>query len=210
MRESNRLLAQQAGVPESIRVTTVKPSGTISLLAGVSSGMHFPAFEYALRRLRVGNTSPICPFLQAAGIPSEADTFSDNTTVFEFPIHQGRTRKATDVSAWEQFAFLAMLQREWSDNMVSCTVYFDPETEGDQIENMLAQFAPIIKGVSMLPHTAGGVYAQMPYEGISAEEYEGRVRRMPEIDWSAYAGSAKTPEPYCTTDTCSIEKFGNQ
>lgn len=210
VRKTNRLLARQAGVPESIRVTTVKPSGTISLLAGVSSGMHFPAFQYALRRLRVGNDSPICLVLKNAGIPNEADTFSDNTTVFEFPINQGKTRNASEVSAWEQFAFLAMLQREWSDNMVSCTVYFDPETEGRQIEHMLAQFAPIIKGVSMLPHTAEGAYAQMPYEGITKEEYEDRVAKMPRIDWSAYTGSTEIKERYCTSDTCSIEKFGSE
>jgi intein/homing endonuclease len=101
-------------------VTTVKPSGTISQLAGVSSGMHFPTFQYAIRRMRVGSGSAICKVLQEAGVPNEPDSYSANTTVFEFPIDQGKTRKATSVSAWEQFAFLAMLQREWSDNMVSC------------------------------------------------------------------------------------------
>lgn len=210
VREVNKELASQAGVPESIRVTTIKPSGTISQLAGVSSGMHFPTFQYAIRRMRVGNDSPICSVLKEAGVPNEADVYSENTTVFEFPINQGKTRKASEVSAWEQFAFLAMLQREWSDNMVSCTVYFDPKTEGHQIEHMLAQFAPVIKSVSMLPHTEEGAYAQMPYEGITKEEYEERVRKMPKIDWSAFSGSHGMEERYCTTDKCSIEKFGNE
>ena len=202
VRDVNRELAAEAGVPASVRVTTVKPSGTISQLVGVSSGMHFPTFQYAIRRMRVGNTSRICDVLKRAGIPYEDDQYSANTTVFEFPIDQGKTRKATAVSAWEQFSLLAMLQREWSDNMVSCTIYFDPKTEGEQIEHMLAQFAPIIKSVSMLPHTDTGAYAQMPYEGITKEEYNERLARLPEIDWSSFGGSDGIENRYCTNDSC--------
>ncbi|MBN2894504.1 MAG: fused protease/ribonucleoside-triphosphate reductase [Campylobacterales bacterium] len=204
VKSANERYAAEAGVPASIRVTTVKPSGTISQLAGVSSGMHFPTFQYAIRRMRVGNDAPICAVLKRAGVPHEADTYSANTTVFEFPIDQGKTRKATAVSAWEQFAFLAMLQREWSDNMVSCTVYFDPKTEAHQIEQMLAQFAPVIKSVSMLPHSEEGAYAQMPYEGIDQEEYERRVRAMPKIDWSSFGGSDGMESRFCSNDTCEL------
>nr|WP_275856062.1 fused protease/ribonucleoside-triphosphate reductase [Sulfurimonas sp. MAG313] len=200
----NKDLAADAGVPASIRVTTIKPSGTISQLAGVSSGMHFPTFQYAIRRMRVGNDSPICQVLKNAGVPNEADTYSQNTTVFEFPIDQGKTRKAATVSAWEQFSLLAMLQREWSDNMVSCTVYFDPESEAHQVEHMLAQFAPVIKSVSMLPHTQEGAYAQMPYEGISLEEYEKRKSEMPKIDWKNFGGSDGIESRFCTNDSCSV------
>jgi ribonucleoside-diphosphate reductase alpha chain len=202
VRSVNRELAAEAGVPASIRVTTVTPSGTISQLVGVSSGMNFPTFKYAIRRMRVGNSSPICDLLKNAGIPNEPDHYSANTTVFEFPIDQGKTRKATSVSAWEQFAFLAMLQREWSDNMVSCTVYFNPETEGDQIEHMLALFAPTIKSVSMLPHSAKGSYKQMPYEGIDKKEYEARLAAIPKIDWSSFGGSDGIESRFCTNDSC--------
>ncbi|PHR58414.1 MAG: fused protease/ribonucleoside-triphosphate reductase [Arcobacter sp.] len=200
----NKSLASDAGIPSSIRVTTIKPSGTISLLAGVSSGMHFPTFQYAIRRMRVGNDSPICEVLKKAGVPNEADTYSKNTTVFEFPIDQGKTRKAASVSAWEQFSLLAMLQREWSDNMVSCTVYFDPDTEAHQVEHMLAQFAPVIKSVSMLPHTQEGAYAQMPYEGISLEDYEERKAKMPKLDWKNFGGSDGIESRFCTNDSCSV------
>lgn len=205
IKSTNAKLASQAGVPSSVRVTTIKPSGTISQLVGVSSGMHFPTFQYAIRRMRVGNNSPICEVLTSAGVPHEKDEYSENTTVFEFPIDQGKTRKATDVSAWEQFAFLAMLQREWSDNMVSCTVYFDPKTEGDQIEHMLAQFAPIIKSVSMLPHSETGAYKQMPYEGITREAYEKRLEEMPKIDWSLFGGSDGVESRFCTNDECELK-----
>jgi ribonucleoside-diphosphate reductase alpha chain len=205
VRQTNERLAKEAGIPASIRVTTIKPSGTISQLAGVSSGMHFPTFKYAIRRMRVGEDAPICELLKNAGVPCERDHYSENTFVFEFPIDQGKTRKADEVSAWEQFAFLAMLQREWSDNMVSCTVYFDKEKEGDQIEHMLAQFAPVIKSVSMLPHTASGAYVQMPYEGISKEEYEKRVEALKEINWLKFVGSDGEDSRFCTTESCEME-----
>jgi len=73
------------------------------------------------------------------------DDYSENTTVFEFPVKYDNPRSIEHVSAWEQFALLAMLQREWSDNMVSCTISFDEEREGPQVEHMLAMFAPVIK-----------------------------------------------------------------
>jgi ribonucleoside-diphosphate reductase alpha chain len=134
--------------------------------------------------MRVGKTSHVCSVLKAAGVPYEDDHYSANTTVFEFPIDHGKTRNATIVSAWEQFSILAMLQQEWSDNMVSCTIYFDPNTEGSQIEDMLIHFVPMIKSVSMLPHSDTGAYKQMPYEGITKKQYEARLAKMPPIDWN--------------------------
>lgn len=71
--------------------------------------------------------------------------------------------------------------------MVSCTIYFDPETEGPEIEALLTHFLPLIKSVSMLPHSDKGTYCQMPYEGITKEEYEVRQANMPSIDWCTLA-----------------------
>jgi ribonucleoside-triphosphate reductase (thioredoxin) len=205
----NETLAKEAGVNPSIRLTTVKPSGTISQLAGVSSGMHFPTFQYAIRRMRVSEGSELVPILQMAGVPWEKDVYSDNTLVFEFPIDQGKTRPANEVSAWEQFSLLSSLQREWADNMVSCTIYFDPKSEEKQIEHMLGQFAPTIKSVSMLPHTDAGAYVQMPYEGITREEYERRQDEIAHIDWDAFGGSDGQDSRFCTNDVCSILPLSN-
>ena len=112
--------------------------GSISQLAGVSSGMHFPTFKYAIRRIMVSDTSPICKVLVENKVPHEDSVYTPNTLIFSFPIDQGKTRAATGVSMWEQFALLATLQREWSDNMVSCTIYFNPALEGSHIEHALA------------------------------------------------------------------------
>jgi ribonucleoside-diphosphate reductase alpha chain len=124
--------------------------------------------------------------------------------VFSFPIDQGKTRAATNVSMWEQFALLATLQREWADNMVSCTIYFQPESEGSHIEHALGQFIPLIKSVSMLPHTENGVYAQAPYEGIDLEKYKQLAAEIKRIDWSDYGGTDGEMPTYCTNGVCEL------
>lgn len=205
IKDVNKNLALDSGVMPSIRLTTVKPSGSISQLAGVSSGMHFPTFKYAIRRIMVSKTSPICKILVENGIPFENSIYTPNTLVFSFPIDQGKTRAATDVSMWEQFTLLATLQREWSDNMVSCTIYFDPEHESQHIEHALAQFIPLIKSVSMLPHTKHGAYKQAPYEGIDKETYEKLSQSIKKIDWSNYGGSDGTMPKFCTNGECELQ-----
>ncbi len=203
VREINERLARDAGIPASLKVTAVKPSGTISLLAGVSPGMHFPISRYAVRRLRVGNGQKIAQFLIEAGVPHMPDLYSENTTVFEFPIRYENGRSIDRVSAWEQFALLAMLQREWSDNMVSCTITFDEAEEGSQIERMLAMFAPVIKSASLLPRKDAQIYEQMPVEPISEAEYERRSKAMPVIDWSRFGGSDGAGEGFCSILACN-------
>jgi len=202
VRSVNRTFAKEAGVPPSIRVTTVKPSGTLSQLAGVSPGMHYPPFRYAIRRMRVADRSVMCEGLKVAGVPHEPDRYNADTTVFEFPIYMGEAREVASVSAREQLEFLALLQREWSDNMVSCTINFDPGTEGAELEKLLKEFLPCIKSVSFMPHSRKGAYLQMPYEGISKEEYERRLAAMPAIDWQRYGGVGETANRYCADERC--------
>ena len=198
--------ARESGVVSPVRCTTIKPSGTISLLAGVSSGMHFPTFRYAIRRIRISETSDIAERLCREGVPYEKDVYTPGTLVFEFPIASEVSRPANEVSIWEQMALLSAIQREWADNMVSCTGYFDKGTEGRQLEHMLGLFAPLVKSVSLLPHSDVGAYAQMPYEGISPEEYSKRKASLPVIDWKGTMGQGKAQEEelYCTGDTCKI------
>lgn len=127
IREANRSLAAEAGVPESIRVTTVKPGGTVPKLAGRTSGAGHPTFRYTLRRVRVGVNEPICGVLLKYGVQYEPCVHDPNGTfIFRFPIEQGPACPATDVSLWEQAMNIVLLQREWSDNAVSNTLYFKP------------------------------------------------------------------------------------
>jgi ribonucleoside-diphosphate reductase alpha chain len=203
VKEENTRLAEEAGIPESIRVTTVKPSGSISLLAGVTPGVHYPVSRYAIRRMRIGDNSPLVKSLIDAGIPHEKDTYSDNTLVFEFTIDHGNVRPCEEVSPWEQFGIVAMLQRCYSDNCVSATIYFDKEKDGPDIEKLLAMYIPVLKSVSMLPHSGHG-YAQAPYEPITKEEYEKRKDGYNIPNFNTVEGNVPAGSKFCSGDTCSL------
>lgn len=213
--QANTQMARLVGIAPSVRLTTVKPSGTISQLAGVSSGMHHPWDRWSIRRVRVGAGSPIVDILTAAGVPVEPDAKDPtNTLVFEFPLEFGGgvTRPQSEVSVWEQMAFAAMLQRDWSDNMVSCTTTFGPAEEGE-IGHALGMFAPVLKSMSMLPDLDAyaralclpPAYIQAPYEKITREEYRNRKKQIEQVDWDAFTGSDGQDSLYCESDYCEVK-----
>ncbi len=127
VRDMNHWFNSEAGIPDSIRVTTVKPGGTIPKLAGKTAGLGHPNFHHTLRRMRIAANSPMVSLLIDAGVPYEVDVVSAGTLVFEFPIIQGPAKPATEVSIWEQASNLMVMQSEWSDNAVSNTLNFKPE-----------------------------------------------------------------------------------
>lgn len=203
VRAANKRLADEAGVPVSIRVTTVKPSGSISLLAGVTPGVHYPVSRYAIRRVRIGSSSPLVEPLVKAGVPHEKDQVSENTLVFDFCIDHGDVRECEQVSPWEQFSLVQMLQKHYSDNSVSATIYFDKEKDGPDIEKMLAMFIPNLKSISMLPH-AGHGYAQAPYEPVTKEEYEQRCAAFTMPSFKAVRGNVPAGSKFCAGDRCEL------
>lgn len=203
VRRVNTCLSKEAGVPESVRVTTVKPSGSISLLAGVTPGVHYPVSRYSIRRIRIGKSSPLIQSLIDANVPYEDDKVSDNTYVFDFVIDHGDVRPCNEVSPWEQFSLVQMLQKHYSDNSVSATIYFDKEIDGPDVEKMLAMFIPNLKSVSMLPHSGHG-YAQAPYEPITKDEYEKRRKTFIMPTFKHVQGNVPEGSKFCSGDTCEI------
>ena len=203
VKNENSLLAERAGIPASIRVTTVKPSGSISLLAGVTAGVHYPVSRYAIRRMRIGIDSPLVPILKSANIPNELDTYSDNTLVFSFAIDHGNVRPCEEVSPWEQFSLVSTMQRCYADNCVSATIYFDKEKDGPDVEKMLAMYIPVLKSVSMLPHSGHG-YAQAPYEPIDEEKYNELREQYTLPDFSVIKNNVPEGSRFCSGDTCEL------
>lgn len=138
VRNVNHWCQSEAGVPDSIRVTTVKPGGSVPKIAGRTAGCGHPNFHNTLRRMRIAMDSPMVPLLIEANVPYEVDVASDRTYVFEFPILQGPAKPASEVSMWEQIANVVTLQREWSDNAVSNTITFIPEWETALIDQPIS------------------------------------------------------------------------
>lgn len=198
------------GIRESIKMTTVKPSGTVSILAGESPGVHWtPGGKYFLRAIRFGNDDPMLPLFKMANYRIEpASESPDTTSVVFFPIKSDAERAEKDVTIFEKMAIAAVAQRYWSDNSVSVTISFDSETEKDYVGTVLHMYDGQLKTVSFLP-SGNFTYPQMPYTQITEEEYtqEGLMKLFP-IDFSGvYAGMAADAvgEAYCTTDACEIK-----
>lgn len=188
-------------IPRSIKVTSVKPSGTVSLLAGVTPGVHFPESTYYIRRIRFAKNSDLIQSLKDSGYHVEdAIEAPDNTVVVEVPIFIGNCKTINQVSIWEQLLLASFLQEHWADNQVSCTVTFK-EWEKDQIKTALDYFQYKLKGVSFLPKTSTVTYAQMPYEEISKEKYEELVNKITGLSNKDITEDSK-PELFCDNESC--------
>ena len=204
------IYSEWLGIRESIKTTTVKPSGTVSILAGESPGVHWtPGGKYFNRAIRFANSDPMLPLFKMANYRVEpASESPDTTSVVFFPIKSDAERAERDVTIFEKMSLAATAQRYWSDNSVSVTVSFDPETEAKHIGTVLHMYDGQLKTVSFLP-SGNHTFPQMPYSQITEDEYreEGEMKLFP-IDFSGvYAGMAADAigEAYCTTDACEIK-----
>ena len=177
LREYDKEYSEKNNWPESIKLTTVKPSGTLSLLAGVSAGVHPAYSQYYIRRIRIASNSPLANLCRKHGYYSEYQKNFDgsedrNTVVVSFPcqVPEG-TVLAKNLTATQQLEYVKRLQTEWSDNAVSCTVYYKKEEISEIKDWLKVNYNDNIKSVSFLLHNEHG-FAQAPYEEITKEQYE--------------------------------------
>jgi adenosylcobalamin-dependent ribonucleoside-triphosphate reductase len=197
------------GIRQSIKTTTVKPSGTVSILAGESPGVHWtPGGKFFNRTIRFSNEDPMLPLFKMANYKVEPAAESpDTTSVVYFPIKSHAVRSEKDVTIFEKMALAAMAQRYWSDNSVSVTVSFNKDTEAQYVGTVLHMHDGQLKTVSFLP-SGNDTYPQMPYTQITEQEYIDQCERLFPIDLTGvYAGMAADAigERYCTTDSCEIK-----
>jgi len=197
------------GIRESIKMTTVKPSGTVSILAGESPGVHWTSGgKFFNRAIRFANNDPMLPLFKMANYTVEPASESPATTsVVFFPIKTDAKRSEKEVSVFEKMALASTAQRYWSDNSVSVTVTFDVETESDQIGTVLHMYDGQMKTVSFLP-MGNMTYPQMPYTQITEDEYEAYAMKLFPIDFAGVYGGLGVEaigEAYCTTDACEIK-----
>jgi len=193
-------------VPKSIKTTSVKPSGTVSLLVGATPGMHYPESRFYIRRIRASKHSELLEPLKRAGYTVEpAFGSEDSTVVIEVPVDVGEgIRTASDLSIWEQFSLAAFLQRHWADNQVSCTATFDPETEADELPHVLNYFQYRLKGISLLPRHELGAYKQMPYEAIDEKTYNKKLKKLGRLSFVGIEGEEAEIDKFCNNDVCEI------
>lgn len=182
LREFDRVYSEAIGVNPSIKLTTVKPSGTLSLLPGVLPGVHAGYARFMIRRIRIAADNELVATCRAHGYPVEYQQNFDgsvdrNTVVVSFPFsYPENAILARDLSAIDQLKWIKFMQTVWSDNSVSCTVYYRKE-ELPELQRYLANhYKHDHKSLSFLLHSDHG-FAQAPYEEITEDEYTALVKK---------------------------------
>lgn len=189
-------------VPRSKKTTSVKPSGSVSLLPGVSAGIHYPHAEYYIRRVRVAKSSLIVGIMRSAGYEIEIDINDSNTAIVNFPVWEKYFKnKKSEVSMWNQVKDVVDIQRWWADNNVSVTITFKEEEKKD-IVRILECYEDSLKAISFLPLVDHG-YAQAPYEEVTKKKYEGMISKITTPD---FALITNTPigSKFCDGDSCTL------
>lgn len=177
LREFDVEYSKANGFPTSIKLTTCKPSGTLSLLPGVTSGCHPAYAQYMIRRISIASNSPLVQVVRDHGYPVEykmnLDGTTDHSTViasFPYAYPEG-TVLAEELSAIDQLKVVKEIQKNWSDNAVSCTVYYRKE-ELPEIKRYLKKYyRDNHKSISFLLHSEHG-FKQAPFEAITKEQYD--------------------------------------
>jgi len=202
--------SKDMGFPRSVRLTTVQPSGTLSLLPGITPGIH-PAFAaYYIRRVRFGASDPLVSGLRARGHKVVWDIGIDGREdhsryVVEFPCQspEGSTL-AGDMSAIDQLEWVKRMQTEWSDNAVSVTVYYRKD-ELESIKEWLAKnYDSSIKSVSFVLHAEHN-FPLPPYEEISRDEFESLSARIDKSVPLSQVGGAELDLEDCSNGACPIK-----
>jgi ribonucleoside-triphosphate reductase len=209
--KTNKEYAHKLGITQSVAVTCVKPSGTVSQLAGVSgSGLHPSYSEYYIRRVRQDKKDPLNQALISAGVPYITDPYNNEAIVFEFPmrapknsITRHRVTALEHLEIWKRFAV------HWSEHKPSVTIYTD-EDEWLEVGAWLYKNFDILSGISILPKAdEDHSYEATPYEEITMLEYNHLMKTFPKknIDWDIKEIEDNTigsQELACTADACEI------
>jgi len=182
--KTNKKWAEKLGISQSVAITCVKPSGTVSQLVDSASGIHPRFSKHYIRRVRSDAKDPLAQFMSTAGFPVEQDTMSPASLVYSFPVKSPKTSTTVkQVGAMQQLALWKTYQNSWCEHKPSITVYYTDD-EFLQVAQWIWDNFDICSGISLLP-VSDHVYQQAPYEDISAEKYKELVAEMPkDVDWS--------------------------
>lgn len=210
IKEEDKKYSELNNIPESIRLTTIKPSGTVSLLADTTPGIHPAYSKYYIRRVRFSSDDPLIPLLKEAGHVVEAVKKFDGsldygTLVVEFPCETSPDTPTADEDwdTWKQLEVLKMVQKYWSDNSVSVTVYYKKE-DINLLQDWLKENISSIKTISFLAHNEHG-FDQAPYEAITEEQYKRLIQNIKPVDTENIGEAQDVELNDCAGGVCPIK-----
>ena len=208
--ETNKEWAERLGVNQSVAITCVKPSGTVSQLVDSASGIHPRFSKHYIRRVRSDKKDPLALYMEQAGFPMEQDVMSPTSVVFSFPVKSPEASTCVrDVGAMHQLRLWKAYQNHWCEHKPSVTVYYT-DSEYLQVSQWIWDNFDLCSGISLLP-TSDHTYQQAPYEDINEEEYQKLVAAMPQnVNWEDLAQFEKednttgSQELACVGGACEI------
>ena len=205
-------LADSLGMNRSKLVTCNKPSGTISQLPVVSSGVHFSHSPYYIRRVRVSSNDPLAKVMCDSGFKwsPEVGQTEDNHSikVFEFPVKAPEGKTKYEVSAIEQLELYKLIMRNYVQHNASNTIHVRPN-EWDEVEQWVWDNWDEIVGVTFLS-LDDSFYQLLPYEAITKEQYETMIAETPKMNL-ALLKKYETFEEFeimesdCTSSGCPVK-----
>ena len=207
---TNKEWAERLGVNQSVAITCVKPSGTVSQLVDSASGIHPRFSKHYIRRVRSDKKDPLALYMEQAGFPVEQDVMSPTSVVFSFPVKSPEASTCVkDVGAMHQLRLWKTYQNHWCEHKPSVTVYYT-DSEYLQVAQWIWDNFDLCSGISLLP-TSDHTYQQAPYEDISEEEYNKLVSEMPQnVNWEDLSQFEKednttgSQELACVGGACEI------
>ena len=210
--KTNEEFAKAIGINQSVAVTCVKPSGTVSQLVDAASGIHARHNPYYVRTVRGDKKDPLTKMMTDVGFPVEDDqTNPSHTSVFSFPMKVDQKAVfRTDLSAIEQLELWLTYQNHWCEHKPSVTISVK-ENEWLEVGAWVYKHFDYMSGVSFLPFT-DHTYKQAPYQDCSREEYEMLLGKMPKIvEWDKLSEYELTDmtigaqELACAAGFCEIQ-----
>ena len=205
LRVQDKIISELMGINESIKLTTIKPSGTTSILSGSSAGAHLVLASDMIKRMRVANgLTSLNKALKASGVPHEPAVYESDTTVYTFPYNFGddtlsyenqTNAMLTQVYIAEKLAYW------WADNAISLTVMIPKGTDVSEVTHILE--STTLKTISFLPEYTDA-YEQMPLEKVEIGEY---IPVPVKLDYDSNGHADAQLEKFCKDDTCEIKDW---
>jgi ribonucleoside-triphosphate reductase len=186
--ETNAHMSKLLGINQSVAITCVKPSGTVSQLVDAASGIHARHNPYYIRTVRGDKKDPLTQMMVDAGFPVEDDQMNpSHTSVFSFPIKVDKGAVfRTDMTAIEQLEMWLIYQIHWCEHKPSITVSVK-EHEWLDVGAWVYNHFDFMSGVSFLPFS-DHTYAQAPYQDTDEAGYKTLLAKMPkDVDWNKLA-----------------------
>ena len=208
---TNKKWAKKLGINQSVAITCVKPSGTVSQLVDSASGIHTRHSPYYIRTVRADKKDPLAQLMVDQGVYHEDDiTKPDHTYVFYFPIkspEKSLTRENLD--ALNHLRLWKFYQDEWCEHKPSATISIR-EHEWLDVGSWIWKNFDDVSGISFLPYTDHS-YKQAPYQEITEDEYnEWLTKTTDSIDWTMITEYEKedmtesNKELACVAGACEI------